>query len=197
MNDIFQNPLLAPILTPIKHNVFVSFHHEDQWYRNAFDTLFGNYFTSKSVDFGDIDPDNRDAYIKKLIQENHISDSSVVIALYGANTWKRKHVDWEISAGLHQKVGGHSGLIVLVLPTFPVRPYDLYGIYNDSFLHPYFHPRVSANLKSGFASLLFWPGIYPNLPEVPIATAFEDAFNRRTTHKNLIDNSHPQYQYDR
>ena len=197
MNDLYQNPLLSSILAPTKHKVFVSFHHEDQQYRNLFDQFYGEHFISKSVDFGDIEPDNKDEYIKRLIQDDHVSDSSVVVVLYGANTWKRKHIDWEIYAGLHEKVGGHSGLMIMILPSFPVNPFDIFGNYNEGPLHQYFHPRVSANLKSGFASLYYWPGLYSNLPSVQIQDAFKEAFDRRISHKNLIDNSHPQYQYDR
>jgi hypothetical protein len=93
-----------------KHRVFVSFHHDDQQYRDSFDQLFGEHFISLSVDIGDIDPDNEDEYTKRLIQQNHISPSSVMFVLYGANTHKRKHVDWEVSAALSSKVGDRKGI---------------------------------------------------------------------------------------
>ena len=57
---------------PEKHKIFVSFHNTDQAYRQAFDQLFGNHFISMSVDFGDIEPESDDDYIKRLIQEEHI-----------------------------------------------------------------------------------------------------------------------------
>lgn len=180
-----------------KHNVFVSFHNEDRHYRSEFDRMYGHLFNSKSVDFGDIAPDNDDEYIKRLIQEEHITDSSVIVALYGANTWKRKHIDWEISAGLNKKVGGHSGLIVMILPNFPVSPYDAFGSFNESSVYSYLHPRTVANIKSGFAGLYYWPGMCPHLPSVRMEDAIQAAFDRRMTHKDVIDNSHPQYQYNR
>lgn len=198
MNDQYLSPLLSQILDiPEKHKVFVSFHHDDQAYRDQFDQFYGQYFISKSVDLGDIDSDNRDEYIKRLIQEEHISDTSVIVALYGANTWRRKHVDWEIDAALQEKVGGHSGLIAMILPTFPIRPYNTFGQYDESALHSYFHPRTSANLKSGYATLLYWPGLYPTLPSIHITNAIQTAFDRRVSHKRLIDNYHPQYQNNR
>jgi hypothetical protein len=177
-----------------KHNVFVSFHHQDQAYREKFDEMYGDNFISMSVDFGDIDSENSDDYIKRLIQEDHIINSSVVFALYGGETYKRKHVDWEISAGLTEKVGGHKGLSVLILPTFPVSPFNAAGQYDQSRLYPYMHPRTVANLKSGYADLYFWPGMYPQFNSVQIKDVIQRAFEKRESHDHLIDNSHTQYQ---
>lgn len=74
-----------------KHKVFISFYHkDDEKYRDEFEELFGHLFISKSVNDGDIDEDNSDEYIKHLIQEDYISDASVVLVLCGPNTWKRK-----------------------------------------------------------------------------------------------------------
>ena len=182
---------------PEKHKVFVSFHHADQAYRDKFDELFGAHFISVSVDPGDIDPDNNDEYTKHLIQDDNISQSSVTFALYGANTRKRKHVDWEIYGALSDKVGGHKGLVVMLLPGFPQAPYNSAGQYDPSLIYPYLHPRTAANLKNGYADLYFWPGLYTNyagVREVPMPNIIEAAFQKRDTHSDLIDNSHPQYQ---
>lgn len=180
---------------PEKHKIFVSFHNADQAYRQAFDQLFGNHFISMSVDFGDIEPESDDDYIKRLIQEEHIVNSSVVFVLYGAETHKRKHVDWEISAALSEKVGGHKGLVVLLLPTFPVRPFNALGQYDVSLISQYLHPRTAANLQNGYADLYFWPGMYQNLPEVQIPDIIQKAFTKREKFSHLIDNNrHQQYQ---
>lgn len=178
---------------PEKHKIFVSFHNTDQIYRQNFDQLFGDHFISMSVDFGDIEPENDDDYIKRLIQNDHIINSSVVFALYGAETYKRKHVDWEISAALSEKVGGHKGLVVLLLPTFPVSPFNALGQYDVSLISKYLHPRTAANLQNGYADLYFWPGMYQNLPTVQIPDIIQKAFTKRDSHNHLIDNSHLQY----
>lgn len=185
---------ILPVEQAQKRKVFVSFHHDDQAYRTAFDQMYGEDFISMSVDYGDIEPQNTDEHIKRLVQEDHIVNSSVVFALYGANTHQRKHVDWEISAALTDKVGGHKGFVVMILPTFPVRPFNTFGGFDQSLIYPYVHPRTAANLKSGYADLYFWPGMYPSLPGVKMADIIESAFNKRDTHDHLIDNSHPQYQ---
>lgn len=180
-----------------KHNVFISFHHKNEDKKNDFETWHGAHFTSKSVQNGDIDPDNEDEYTKKLIQEDYISDSSVLIALYGANTHERKHVDWEISAALSAKVGGHSGFIVLILPDFPASAFNQLGQYDASLLSPYLHPRTADQIKSGYARVYFWPGMYQNLPEVQVPDILQEAFDRRISHKHLIDNSRIQYKNNR
>lgn len=175
-----------------KHKAFISFHHDDEAHRDEFETQFADHFISKAVQIGDIDPDNSTDYTARLIADDYISDASVVIALYGANTHKRKHVDWEISAGLNRKVGGHSGLVVIILPSFLISPYDQNGVYKQELLYPRLHPRTVKSLKSGFAEVYFWKCNYP-LNEVNLSDVIHQAYERRVTHKELIDNSDPQY----
>lgn len=82
-----------------KHKLFISYYHNnDEYYKNKFEELFGDLFINKSVKLGDIDDDLSEEYIKRLIRENYISDTSVVVVLVGKNTYCRKHVDWEISS---------------------------------------------------------------------------------------------------
>jgi hypothetical protein len=183
-----------------KRKVFVSFHHKDQSYRDEFDRLFGDHFISVSVDPGDIDPDNDTEYIKRLIQEENIVQSSVVFALYGAETHTRKHVDWEISAALSDKVGGHKGLVIMLLPTFPQPPFNVFGVYDKRVIYPHLHPRTAANLESGYADLFFWPGLYTTYQGVTVfqmPQIAETAAQKRQTHNRLIDNSAPQYKNNR
>ena len=189
---MYTNQFLA---TTEKHKIFVSFHNADLQHRQAFDQQFGEHFISMSVDFGDIEPESSDDYIKRLIQEEHIVGSSVLFALYGAETYKRKHVDWEISAALSEKVGGKKGLVVLLLPTFPACPFNTVGQLDISLISNYLHPRTAANLNNGYADLYFWPGMYPNLPSVQVPDVIQRAFTKRETHGHLIDNTdHLQYQ---
>lgn len=65
-----------------QHKVFISYYHkDDQYYRNRFEELFGDLFISKSVEPGDIDTDVSTEYIKRLIQQNYITDTSVLVVL--------------------------------------------------------------------------------------------------------------------
>ena len=87
-----------------RHKVFVSYHHaNDQEYRNLFEGLFSfihNIIVSKSVQIGDIDPNLKVDTIRQKIRDEYLRDSTVTVVLVGAETWKRKHVDWEIGASI-------------------------------------------------------------------------------------------------
>ena len=91
-----------------KRRVFISYYHlEDESYRAAFEARYSHLFINKSVEPGDINSDNSDEYIKHLILDDYVRDASVITVLVGPNTKGRKHVDWEVSAGLNKK--GSSG----------------------------------------------------------------------------------------
>jgi len=111
-----------------KHKVFVGYYHrDDQYYRDQFEKAFSHIFTSKSVKPGDIATDLSDEYIKRLIQEEYLTDASVMVVLVGPKTYCRKHVDWKISAALNKKVGGYSGLVGILLPNFPLSADNKYS----------------------------------------------------------------------
>lgn len=165
----------------VRHKVFVSyFHNADQGYRDYFERTFGHLFISKSVMPGGIATDLSTDYIKRLIQDGYISDSSVIIVLVGAKTWSRKHVDWEISAGLSKKVGGYSGLIGVLLPSFPIQPGDQYR-YDD------LPARLADNAKSGYAEIYAWNWITAS--ELNLKTAIQKAFDARISRASQIENT--------
>lgn len=171
MNNLFQS----------KHKVFISYYHkDDQLYRDEFERLFGHLFISKSVKPGDIETDASDDYIKRLIQKDFISDASVVIVLIGPKTLCRKHVDWEISAGLNKKLGGHSGLFGILLPTHP-------DYKKSEFQYSNIPARLADNCKTKFAFIGDWPS-----SETIIQDWIENSFNRRTSESEKIDNSRVQ-----
>lgn len=164
-----------------KHKVFVSYYHKaNQKYRDKFEELFGDIFINKSVEDGDIDEDNSDEYIKRIIQDEYISDASVVVVLCGRETWKRKHVDWEISAGLNKKVGGgYSGLLGIHLPTHPDYQKDTYHANNIP-------ARLADNLATKFAAIIDWTE-----NEDVMKKRIQAAFDNRTN-TDIIDNSRKQ-----
>lgn len=166
-----------------RHKNFISYYHQDdEPYRIAFEKAFSSIFINKSVRSGDIDPDNSSEYVKRLISEGYITDASVVTVLIGPNTRKRKHVDWEISAALNKKVGGYSGLIGILLPSVSLLP-------NGNYRYEDLPPRLETNAKSGYAPIYTWAVATQSASS--ISGAINDAFQRRTTKSNLIDNSLP------
>ncbi len=164
-----------------KHKVFLSFyHHDDEKYRRKFEEKFGHLMVIKSVHPGDIDPENSSEYIKRLIRDGYIEDASVVVVLVGPKTKCRKHVDWEISAGLNKKVGGYSGLMGILLPAFPLTRENK---YNGSDLPE----RLRTNVDSGYAKLYSWDSITAS--GGGLVQALDAAFGRRISAADKIVNA--------
>ncbi len=168
----------------VRHKTFVSYYHyADQAYRDAFEKAFGHLFISKSVKPGDISTDVSTDYIKRLILEGYITDASVLIVLVGSKTYCRKHVDWEISAGLNKKVGGYSGLIGILLPDIPLLP-------NGNYQYDSLPARLADNARSCYADIYTWNWITSS--EQNVKTAIQNAFDARIDRSDKIDNSRAQ-----
>lgn len=165
-----------------KHKVFVSYYHkDDQKYKDYIDNNFKDIMINKSVMDNDIDSDNSDGYIKRLIREDYISDSSVVVVLVGKNTKTRKHVDWEIYAGLRGSVNGNSGLIGILLPE--MKRSDNKYAYDD------IPARLADNIKSGYSKMYNWDDAMRNFKGI-----IDETFENRIKFKDKIDNSRKQMQ---
>lgn len=181
-NGYFSWAHVLPVNTT-KRKTFVSYyHHDDQDYRNKFERLFGDLIVSKSVEDGDIDSDNSDEYIKQLIQQGYLADTTVLAVLIGPKTKCRKHVDWEISGAISTRVGGNSGLIGILLPTHPD-----YGTGRVTYdLLP---PRLADNFKSGYAIIRDWTD-----DRILMQSYIEEAFTNKSTKVDNRDNTRNQMQ---
>lgn len=163
-----------------RHKVFVSYHHyNDQGYRNEFEDLFAaqhEIMVSKSVQDNDIDPNLPADTIRQKIRDEHLRDSTVTVVLIGAETWKRKHVDWEIGSSIREtKYSSRSGLMGILLPSYPGYAKKTYNRYTIP-------PRLFDNLANSFATLHLW-----NRNPATVQKWIHEAFERR----NIIqpDNS--------
>lgn len=170
----------------LRHKVFVSYHHDnDQSYRNLFEGLFSDIhdiMVSKSVQIGDLDPNLKTDTLRQKIRDEYLRDSTVTVVLIGSETWKRKHVDWEIGASIRKtQYNPRSGLLGILLPTYP-RPFNEPNNY-FSYTIP---PRLHDNIECGFAKIYNWNN-NPNVVQSWIHEAFE--------RKNKInpDNSFPSF----
>lgn len=163
---------LAP-KAPVKPRVFVSYHHQlDQGYYDRFAQLFAgafDIFTDNSI-ARKIDSDDSD-YQQRVIREQHITGSSITIVLCGAETWKRRWVDWEI----HMTLNKEHALLGIVLPTATTNPLG-------EIIVP---DRLLANVNSGYASWIHWT----DDPRA-LRTAI-DAAKQRALQTRNIDNSAP------
>ena len=155
-----------------RHNVFISYHHaNDGYHKNEFEKLFSDTYDileTKAVSDGDIDPDLKTETIRQKIRDDFIRDASVTIVLIGSETWKRKHVDWEISSSIRDtQLNARTGLLGILLPTY-------YG--NGISQHDYctIPPRLCDNFRCGFAEIYNW-STDPN----KVQSWIHEAFNCR------------------
>ncbi len=138
-----------------RHRTFISYHHDDQAYKDWFGRLMGNDIVDESVSDGDIDDTNiATETIRQKIRDEFIRDSTVTVVLLGPCTWQRKHVDWEIGASLRDtRRNPRCGLLGILLPNHPD-----FGTGRATFqLMP---PRLADNFRSTnrFANIYDWPG---------------------------------------
>jgi hypothetical protein len=169
-----------------RRKCFISYHHADQAYVDAFVKHFDdnhNLFIARQLGSmpDDIINSNDTDYVMRRIREDYISDSTVTIVLMGKCTWARRYVDWEIQASLRSgETITPNGLLGIKLPTFTQFP-----------------ERFSANLlREGqvdcYARWLTWENMGQTLWQ-----AIDNAFARRASHKNYIVNPRERMSYNR
>lgn len=168
-----------------RHRVFVSFHHDDQKYKDKFVQLMKDNIVDESVELGDIDDRNASTEtVRQRIRDNFIRDATVTIVLIGPCTWQRKHVDWEIGSSLRDtSLNSRCGLLGILLPNHPD-----YGKeeYNPRLIPP----RLAINCKgtNPYASIYDWS----NQP-ASIRSWVHHAFERRKgtpPHNNIQQFGH-------
>lgn len=165
-----------PLLLP-KRKTFISFYNKDDEFRNLFEKITSDIIINKSVPDGAIKDDNSADYIKHLIHDGYLSDTTVVICLVGPETKHRKHVDWELSGGLDYKVGNtHAGLIGILLPNHPD-----YG--KDKYVSDNLPKRLAANAESKYAIIIDWSHDTRFIQDI-----IEKSFNNRCINEDKIKN---------
>ena len=103
-----------------RRRVFVSFHHEDQRYKDEFVRMMGDRMIDESVDIGDIPQNIAVDTIRRDVRDKFIRRATVTVVLVGPCTWQRKHVDWEIGSSLRAtKLNSRCGLLGILLPNHP------------------------------------------------------------------------------
>jgi hypothetical protein len=190
-----MNPFYQPWSNPMpqnqpRHKVFVSYHQDnDQMYRNKFDHLFARVYDimqSWSVEIGDLDPTLQTETVRQKIRDEYLSDSTVTVVLIGTETWKRKHVDWEIGSSLRDtRNNPRSGLLGIILPTYLRSDATKYYPYTIP-------PRLYDNIQCGFAKIYNW-----SENPTDVKNWIHEAFQRRTSTSILPDNSYPSFANNR
>ncbi len=181
------------------HKVFVSYHHQDQCYKDHLVQMADHHkiFIDKSVDTGDINDSLPSDQIRKIIRDGYLQDSTVTIVLVGQGTKGRKHVDWEIYSSMYDgAVNKKSGILVINLPgtsDFVVAPRqnEKENVYPDivnwnvilsrseyEYVFPYTPARIIDNLLNPQAriSVVPWGRIvtFPDTLRYLVDAAFHD-----------------------
>jgi len=159
-----------------KRKVFISYHHEnDQQWANLMKRTYADkyeIFYDNSLD-EEVDSDDPE-YINRVIREEFINGSSITIVLCGAETWKRRFVDWEIYSTLHHE----HALLGIALPTAP-------KTWDGKITVP---DRLHDNIVSGYAHWISW-----TTDGVELQKAIEVAITR-SSQTRLINNSREKMQ---
>lgn len=135
-----------------RHKVFVSFHHDDQWYKDRFVEMMDGYIVDESVHDEDIDDVNlMTETIRRTIRDDFIADATVTVVLVGKCTWQRKHVDWEIGSSLRNtEKNPRCGLLGILLPNHP-------NYKTKSFSRYLVPPRLADNCgRDSYALIYKW-----------------------------------------
>lgn len=173
-----------------KHKVFVSFHHEDQRYKDLFTRMMGNNIVDESVEDGDIDDRNLSTEaIRQQIRDEFISDATVTVVLIGPCTWQRKHVDWEIGSSLRRtRRNSRCGLLGILLPNHT-------NYRKREYTPRLIPPRLADNCVGNdpFAKIYDWQD--GSQGAAYVREWIHDAFERRD--KVLPNNSRRQFRNNR
>ena len=169
-----------------RHRVFISYHHDDQVYKDWFIQMLGDDIVDESVSDGDINDNLATETIRQNIRDYFIRDATVTVVLIGPCTWQRKHVDWEIGSSLrHTSLNPRCGLLGILLPNHS-------NARTGQFSHNLVPPRLADNVGGidPYASIYDWSD-----NSTDIRNWIHWAFERRTgTDPN---NSRGQYRHNR
>lgn len=144
-----------------KRHVFISYHHRnDQYYKDELIKLNNKYniFMDMSVDTGDISDDLSDQEIRKIIRDEYLKTTSVLILLVGTETKNRKHIDWEIFSSMYDgEVNKKTGILIITLPSVE----SIIRASDDEV-----KKNIFPDIKSwrAITSRAEYEKIYPNLP---------------------------------
>jgi hypothetical protein len=175
-------------MTTNVHKIFISYHHGetpyegDREYRERLENLLINsgIAINRSVPYNAIDDSLKTETVRQKIRDEYLRDVTVTIVLVGKDTWKRKHVDWEIGSSIRDTTyNSRAGLLGLIVPTYPRSDP---AKYTTSTIPP----RLFDNIQNGYAILYNWTEDPASLQNIIHA-----AFKRRT--EIIPNNSRPYF----
>jgi len=163
-------------MTTNVHKIFISYHHGETPYEGdrAYRERLENILTTSgiainhSVPYDAIRSDLMTETVRQKIRDEYLRDATVTVVLVGKDTWRRKHVDWEIGSSIRDtSLNPRAGLLGLILPTYPRADTTKYNPYTIP-------PRLYDNIQCKFASIYNWT----EDPSI-LQRYIHDAFNNR------------------
>lgn len=184
MNQPYGSILSALASSGLRRKCFISYYSGDRLAVDRFLADFGDVFIPKVIGVTDADDfiNSSDTdYVMSRLRERYLGDSTVTICLFGDCTHSRRYVDWELKTSLRRGTYTPNGLLGIVLP----------ALGNRAHLPPRFRDNWNANQDSY--------AVYNSYPtsKTQLRDWIESAFQRRTSHAHLINNSQEMFRYNR
>ena len=159
-----------------RHKTFISFHEKDKRYRDLLVRMLDDNVVDKSVHDEDIDDTGlKTSTVRRIIRDDFIADASVTVVLIGPNTWRRKHVDWEIGSSIRKtKKNSRCGLLGILLPNHPDYHKPIYASGNIP-------PRLADNCRGEdpYAKIYRWEDLNKPGVKAKIRRWIDEAYKRR------------------
>ncbi|MDO8874269.1 MAG: TIR domain-containing protein [Methanoregula sp.] len=145
-------------MTTKVHKIFISYHHGetpyegDKQYRERLEKILSTsgIAINYSVPYNAISSDLMTETVRQKIRDEYLRDATVTLVLIGKDTWKRKHVDWEIGSSIRDtQLNPHAGLLGIILPTYIRTDFTKYNSHTIP-------PRLYDNIQCGYAKIYNW-----------------------------------------
>lgn len=137
-------------------NIFISYYYnESREYMEKIKKFLETKFDNINIIYERVNYKHKglnDKAITKIIRENYLRISSLIIILLSKNAWKRKHIDWELSAALrHTKSNSRKPVIAILTPD-----------YGTTFLSQTNKTsiRIIRNVKNEYIEIIFWNNFF-------------------------------------
>lgn len=159
-----------------RHKTFISFHEKDKHYRDLLVRMLDDNVVDKSVHDEDIDDTGlKTSTVRQKIRDDFIADASVALVLIGPNTWRRKHVDWEIGSSIRKtKKNSRCGLLGILLPNHP-------DYHKPTYASGNIPPRLADNCRGEgpYAKIYRWEDLNKPGVKAKIRRWIDEAYKRR------------------
>ncbi len=159
-----------------RHKTFISFHEKDKRYRDQLVRMLDDNVVDKSVHDEDIDDTGlKTSTVRQIIRDDFIADASVTLVLIGPETWRRKHVDWEIGSSIRKtKKNSRCGLLGILLPNHP-------DYHKPTYVSGNIPPRLADNCRGEdpYAKIYRWEDLNKPGVKAKIRRWIDEAYKRR------------------